>query len=198
MSAPRLRTQFQRQGRGGADFIGWSLWLLLFCGICQAGLADGAAREYEVKAQCLYHFAKYVDWPTNGFPNEGAPIYIGVIGNDQFAETLKAAVIGKNVNGHPLAIQVVERGGDASKCQILFVSYTENKRLDRILAPINSSPVLTVGEGNTFGQGGGIISFVIRNQRIRFDIDLTAAKRSGLKISSKLLSLADTVRGKPN
>ncbi|HEY3916011.1 MAG TPA: YfiR family protein [Verrucomicrobiae bacterium] len=191
-SAPRLR-----KGRPSARFAGWSLWLALAFGICGIALADGLPQEYEVKAQCLYHFAKYVEWPSNEFSASNAPITICVIGDDHFAEMLKAVVAGKTIDGRPVAVQSIERRDESQKCQILFVSFAENKRLDRILGPVNSSPVLTVGEGTAFAQEGGIISFVIRNQKVRFDIDLDAAKQAGLKISSRLLSLADTVHEKP-
>jgi len=197
MSATRASAPCLKKRCPSVRFAGWGLWLLGVFGIGGVVLGEGLPQEYEVKAQCLYHFAKYVEWPSNEFSASNAPITICVIGDGRFAEMLTGVVAGKTIDGHPVAVQSIEREDESRKCQILFVSYTENKRLDRILGAINASPVLTVGEGNAFAQGGGIISFVIRNQKVRFDIDLDAANQAGLKISSRLLSLADTVHEKP-
>jgi len=153
--------------------------------------------ESQVKALCLYNFAKYVEWPASAFPDSSTPITIGVLGTDALAETLRSVVKGKVLNGRPLAIQSLRTQEESRKCHVLFVSSAENKRLEEILRPIKSSPVLTVGEGGQFGQAGGMISFVVRGGKVRFEIDLGAANQTGLQISSKLLNLADAVHGKP-
>lgn len=180
-----------------AKAIAWSVFLGGWCGAGLIGRADVSMPEYQVKALCLYNFAKYVEWPAGSFPDANSPISIGVAGNDAFAETLKTVVKGKAINGRPIAIQTLKPGEEGRKCHIVFVSSSENKRLEEILRPVKSSPVLTVGEGEPFGQAGGIISLVIRSDKVRFDIDLAAASQARLQISSKLLGLADAVRGKP-
>ena len=165
-------------------------------GVASAQTPDIPVSESQVKALCLYNFAKYVEWPTNQFTNAAAPLSIGVIGNVEFAGTLKTLVQGKAINGHPVAIEVLKAGDDPHKCQILFFNSSENKRLADVLTPIEKCPILTVGEGEVFGQAGGIISFVVRNNRVRFDVDLGAASKARLQISARLLGLADAVHGK--
>lgn len=183
--------------RQWAKVIVWSLCLSLWGGLGPIACAGGPMSEYQVKALCLYNFAKYVEWPPTVFSETTAPLVIGVVGNDDMADILKAAVKGKAIDGHPIAVQALKPGEDAHKCHILFVSSTESKRLGEILSSIKASPVLTVGEGLPFQQAGGIICLLLRSEKVRFEIDLAAANQARLQISSKLLSLADAVRGKP-
>jgi hypothetical protein len=59
-------------------------------------------------------------------------------------------------------------------------------------------PILTVGEDAVFAQNGGIINFVLKNGNVRLEIDLAAARKAGLAISSRLLAVADVVKGRAN
>ena len=58
-------------------------------------------------------------------------------------------------------------------------------------------PILTLGETNGFCETGGVVQFVMRQRKVRFRINVTAAERAGLKISSRLLDLAEVVRQSP-
>jgi len=197
MNASKHRRCRLGRRRRLAKVIAASVFLGLWWGDCRVGRADESLSEYQVKALCLYNFAKYVEWPADAFPEAKTPICIGVIGNNEFVDTLKTVVKSKAINGHPISIQPLKAEEDGRKCHVLFVSSSENKRLEEILQPVKSSPVLTVGEDGSFAQAGGIICFAVRSNKVRFDIDLAAASQARLQISSKLLSLADAVRGKP-
>ena len=192
-----LNSKLKRRRAGSKNLmvfvIGCLVWLGVLCGVARA---EGSLSEYQVKALCLYNFAKYVDWPAESFAEAATPICIGVVGKDDFADALRTVVQGKAINGRVIAIQTFKPNEDASKCHILFVGALANKRLQEILQPIKSSPVLTVGEGAAFEKAGGVIRFVIRDNKVRFDIDVAAARQARLRISSKLLGLADAVSGK--
>ena len=176
--------------------IQWTLVFFLTAVVALAQNTNIPLSETQVKALCLYNFAKYVEWPAGQITNSSAPLSIGIMGNDDFAAILKTLVQGKTINSHPIAIQTLKPGDEVRQCQILFVNASENKRLGDLLKPLKSLPILTVGEGEAFAQAGGVISFVVRNNKVRFDIDLGAAAQARLQISSKLLGLADTVHGK--
>ncbi|SPE59119.1 conserved hypothetical protein [Verrucomicrobia bacterium] len=197
MSAASFNHRRARKWHLLAEIIRLSVCLCVWFEVRQSGRAEESMSESQVKALCLYNFAKYVEWPASAFPDSSTPITIGVLGTDALAETLRSVVKGKVLNGRPLAIQSLRTQEESRKCHVLFVSSAENKRLEEILRPIKSSPVLTVGEGGQFGQAGGMISFVVRGGKVRFEIDLGAANQTGLQISSKLLNLADAVHGKP-
>jgi len=156
------------------------------------GHAQGAQpSEYQLKAAFLYHFAQLVNWPPETFAKADSPMVIGVIGENPFGKQLEESVRGKSVNGHPLAVKEVQTLAEATDtCHILFISASEKKRLSEILAALRGKSVLTVGETEHFTETGGMINFTLEVTKIRFQINDSAAKAAGLKISSKLLSLA--------
>jgi YfiR/HmsC-like len=143
------------------------------------------------------NFTKYVEWPDAAFEQADAPITIGVVGENHFGEDLKKSVEGKSVNGRKIIIVPLETESDWSKCRILFISGSEKKRLAEIMAKVGTLPVLTVGETEQFTQQGGMVNFTRKDGKVRLEINLTAAEKAKVGISSKLLSVADVVRGKP-
>ena len=161
----------------------------LLCRGTQEVLAQSlSSREYEIKAAYLYNFIKYVDWPSYG-----DTITIGVLGGNPFGTAL-APLNGKIVKGRRLLIKEVDSLRDAQKCQIIFVSSSEKSRLQEIFENLKSARVLTVGETQGFASSGGIINFVEENNKVRFEINADAARRTGLNISSELLKLAKLVK----
>jgi len=179
----------------------WIAGLLVLFGFL-AGATSGLGgepvyTEYQVKALFLVNFSKYVSWPAGAFGDSAAPITIGVLGENKFGEHLSRAMEGKTAGGRAFAIRLVEKDEDLAGCQILFISASEKKRVAEILGKIKSLSVLTVGETENFLPQGGIINFAKKEGKVRLEIDLDAARRASLQISSKLLAVADSVRGKP-
>jgi hypothetical protein len=165
------------------------LWLAAAFALAPGLHAQSAAqREYEIKAAYLYNFIKYVDWPSSG-----DTITIGVLGYDPFGTAL-APLNGKTVKGRRLLIKHLDSVRDAQQCHIIFVSSSEKQRLQEIFESLKSARVLTVGETQGFADGGGIINFIEENNKIRFEINAEAARRTGLNISSELLKLARLVK----
>ncbi|HKV39356.1 MAG TPA: YfiR family protein [Blastocatellia bacterium] len=147
-----------------------------------------ASGEYSVKAAFIYNFAKYVEWPQIAGP--GAPLIVGVVGQDPFGGAFDQMVEGKIANGRQLVVKRLKWGDDLKQCQILFISASEERRLSQILNSLNGASVLTVGDTEQFGKAGGIIRFVLEDNRVRFEINRGAAERARLKLSSRLLALA--------
>jgi len=161
---------------------------ILWCGTPGAWAENLSSREYEIKAAFLYNFIKYVDWPSYG-----DTITIGVLGGNPFGTAL-APLDGKIVKGRRLLIKEVDSLRDAQKCQIIFVSSSEKSRLHEIFENLKSARVLTVGETEGFAASGGMINFVEENNKVHFEINADAARRTGLTISSELLKLAKLVK----
>jgi hypothetical protein len=151
------------------------------------------APEYEVKAAFLYNFAKFVEWPTQAFPSSSAPLRICVLGRDPFGDTLDRIVQGKSISGRPIVTRQVQSPLEARACHILFFSRSDAETLKQELAHVRDLPVLAVGEHEGFLLLGGIINFVIDQDRVRFEVNLEAAEHHRLKISSKLLAVARVV-----
>jgi hypothetical protein len=150
-----------------------------------------SASEYQVKAAFIYHFAKFVEWPV-GAPS--GPIKIGILGKDPFGSTLDNTVKGKTANGRTLVIKRLTRTEDARSCHIVFVSASEKSRVTEILATIKGAPVLVIGDVERFAHRGGTVNFYPEQNKVRFEVNVDAADKAGLKISSKLLSLARIVK----
>jgi hypothetical protein len=186
------RGSLVRQGRAALRvFCQWMLFgaAYIFCNATPGASAEVlSSREYEIKAAYLYNFIKYVDWPTYG-----DTITIGVLGGNPFGTAL-TPLNGKAVKGRRLLVKEVDSLRDAQKCQIIFVSSSEKSRLQEILENLKSARVLTVGETEGFASSGGIINFVDENNKVRFEINADAARRTGLNISSELLKLAKLVK----
>jgi hypothetical protein len=180
-----------------ASVAGWFALMFFVLGAPAVCSAEKSLSEYQVKALCLVNFARYTEWPPTAFADTNAPIILGILGENHFRASLEAATAGKTIGGRTVKIRYLNAGDDCTSCQILFVGATETKRLTEILAKVKAKPVLTVGESETFLQQGGVINFAIRAGRVRFDVNLDAAHEAGTQISSKVLSLADEVSGKP-
>lgn len=153
--------------------------------------------EYQVKAAFLYNFAKFVAWPQGTFVNYNDPIVICIVGQNPFGSTLEGMVQDKKVGDRAF---VVRRLGDTQQgkgCQILFIGAGEWKRVRALLDALKGAPVLTVGETDDFTSSGGIIAFQLEGPRVRIQIALEPADRAKLRISSKLLSLAEIAKKQP-
>jgi hypothetical protein len=168
---------------------------VILIGSLLAPVAQGQnAEEYQIKAAFLYNFAKFVEWPSQTFQSTAAPIVICVLGQNPFGHALEEAVAGKVVAGRGLITREVADVKQSSSCQILFIGVSERKRWRDILAGIKTGCVLTVGESAEFTASGGIISLILEDGKVRFQINVDAAAQEKIHISSKLLSLAQVVR----
>jgi hypothetical protein len=147
--------------------------------------------EYQVKAAFLLNFIKFTEWQPAAFTASDSPISICILGADPFGDSLDQVIAGESANGRKVALERLKRAPLAKACQVLFISKSE-KGLDKIL-PALGPGVLTVGDEETFIRAGGMISFIIEDRRVRFDINQTAAENAALKLSSKLLSVARSV-----
>jgi len=117
-----------------------------------------------------------------------------VWGQDPFGGALEEVVRNKTVAGRPFVVHPISNTPQAAKCQIVFVTSSERKRVRSILDDLKGHGILTVGEAEDFTANGGVINFKLKDARVRIEIDTGAAERAKLRISSKLLSLAEIVR----
>lgn len=146
----------------------------------------------EVKAAFLFNFVKFVEWPIDAAPS-GAPLVVGVLGSDGIEESLRITARGKAINGHALAVKRLSGADDVTSVHLLFVGAREKARLGDLLRRVDGISVLTVSDADRFCQSGGVIGLLMDDNRVRFDINLDAAERGRLKVSSKLLALARVV-----
>jgi hypothetical protein len=190
---------FCRQDVGSTFFRVWLVLLFLFAGFAVQNARAQVSREYKLKAVFLFHFAEFVDWPTNAFASTNSPLVIGILGNDPFGAALDETVKGESVKGHKLVVERYRRVEEIKTCHILFVAQSESPNLRRIMRNLKGRPILTVSDSDRATEDGVIIRFSTQNNKIRLKINLDASNAAGLTISSKLLRAADvvgTVKGK--
>jgi hypothetical protein len=150
----------------------------------------GESREHQIKVAYLYNFGKYVEWP----PDNKATFTIGVVGADPFGRSLDELARTKELGGRPITIRRILNADDYADCHILFITQNAADALVRdVLEKAGRHPSLIVGEETGFAQSGGIVNFYLENNRVRFEINLRAAHKSGLRISSKLWQLGRIV-----
>ena len=167
--------------------------LLLGCGILSPTSACSAATPTQVEAVFLFNFSEFVEWPPQSFPDRRSPLVIGVLGSDPFGATRDEVVRGERVNGRALAVRRFRRIEEVTDCHILFVSQSERERLAQILHQLKGRSILTVSDMEDFARAGGMIRFVLVDNKIRLRINVEAARAAGLTISSKLLRPAQIV-----
>ena len=157
--------------------------------------AQSNDEEYRIKAAFIFHFAQLVDWPENALQASSNAFYLCTFGTDPFRGALESTVAGKAIGGRVIQVRHLRQAGDVPGCQVLFLGQAEDKQIPGLLADMHNAPILTVGETPSFLRAGGMICFVLEQERVRFQINLTAAEAAKLKIGSRLLLLAQTVIG---
>jgi hypothetical protein len=150
--------------------------------------------EYLIKAAYLYNFAMFVEWPEEAFTAANAPIVVGVVGDDPFGWALDRTVLDKRINNRRIEVKRLKIDDeDVRRCHILFVSRAESSRVADLAQRIGRLSVLIVGDDADTLTSGGTIAFSVKDNKVGFAINLAAARRARLAISSKLLNLARVV-----
>ena len=159
--------------------------------LAQNGIASQAL-ERRVKAAFIYKFLGYAEFPAGAFADPGAPVTIGVVGSDEMAAELARVVAGRNVGGRPVVVRQLREGEGGNAVHLLFVAGSDSARAGRIL---KSGPpaLLPVTECELGLQQGSVINFRIVDERVRFDVSLDSAERNNVKLSSRLLTVANRV-----
>jgi hypothetical protein len=157
-----------------------------------AGAGDARAQDaadMTAKAAFLVKLAPFVDWPVRSSATD--PFVICIVGRDPFGQALDRALLGQSAAGRPIVAKRMARADRDAGCQIMYLGGSPAQSARDALAAVHAAPVLTVTAG---GRAPGIIDLSTGTDPVRFRIDDRAAAENGLKISSKLLGLAVSVR----
>jgi len=168
---------------------------LLVLGLAALGVFATPPLEQKVKAAYLYNFLLFVDWPTSAFADDSASkVQVCVIGEDPFRSAL-GPITERTAKKRGIRLSRLDSGADPGRCHLLYVSRSEEARLSELLADLADRPVLTTSDIPGFVDRGGMIGFTLKDGRVLLEANLQAARRSGLRISSKLLEVAVRVLG---
>jgi len=197
MNRPRLL----RKGRSwcARRLVASVLGSCLVCVLSQTALAQSGGeavinREYALKALFIYNFGSYVEWPPAASTNEARPFIIGILGSTPVESTLREVAVTQTINGRRIVMEQFVSADAIKPCQILFIARNSSPQdQQRAIEKLRHAPVLIVGESKGFAQRGAVVNFYVEANKIRFEINVDAALRHHLKISSKLLALAKIV-----
>ncbi|HEY3769235.1 MAG TPA: YfiR family protein [Candidatus Angelobacter sp.] len=169
---------------------------ILIFAVTMGLFAQTPATEYEVKAAYLLNFGKFIKEPAAPTSPETNKFTICVMGDDPFGQVLDATVRGEKIAGKPVAARRINRTQDAAGCQVLFISRSEEKQVRKILPALSKAGLLTVSDMPGFLDRDGMIQFTLVGNRVRFEVNLDAVQGAGLTLSSELLKVASSVKGK--
>lgn len=196
------------------------LYILLLTSFClilaaapQIRADSERSREYQIKAAFIYNFIKFIDWPKEQMVDVNKPIIIGIIGSEDFIKAFDP-IKNKKIKDRNVSIKYFTGYENLKKsnntdnrqrdkkiqalkaCHVLLFCTCDSTSIEnsnQILKALKGLPILTVGETERFLEHGGIINFLMENEKVCFEINTTAAKISKLRLSSKLLRLAKRV-----
>lgn len=155
--------------------------------------ADDAVPEYALKAAVLYNFARYTDWPSSAFHDEDdakEPLVFAILGADPFGKYLDDLLDEKELGGRKVVLKHFANIEQLDRCHVLFVSRSVEKQLKDVLKIVKPWNTFTVAEFGDFARDGGIARLFVQSLQVRFEINVDAAERAKLKISSQLLKLS--------
>ncbi len=155
---------------------------------------DSVSGEYRVKAAFVYNIAKFVEWPAESFNGPKNSLVLSIWEGNPFGSFLKS-LENKNIRGRKLHVRLDQETRKIENVHILFISPSEEKDLPKILSRIKGLPILTVSDMKLFARRGGMVNLVRVGNKIHLRINSEVLKRSGLKISSQILKLAEIVTG---
>ena len=161
-------------------------------GVATNGNGNGSALERRVKAAFLYKFLGYAEFPPGAFLDGASPVTIGVLGADDLAAELARAVAGRTVNNRPVVVRALRDTDAQVPLHLLFVGGADAVRVGRLVRQADAMLVVTECEDGL--RQGSVINFRIIDERVRFDVSLDAAERNGIKLSSRLLTVANRVQ----
>lgn len=186
-----LPSRSRRQPRAFRILIGACLLLAVFP---RAGSPQEARpNEYQVKAAFIRNFVKFVEWPNAGPAGGAFPRALCIFGADPFGPSAYVILDGSS-RGAEMPATRIGSLKEARDCRILFVSSSEKERLADVIAAVADSPVLTIADSEGGARQGIMINFYLEEEMVRFEINIEALRRAGLKAGASLLKLARIVR----
>jgi hypothetical protein len=169
----------------------WALIVGLILNSSKFAFALDAAKEYEIKSAFLYNLGSFIMWSDASFTlNKESLFRICVFGNDPFGERLEVIVNGQKILGRAIELRRFKEITQSKQCEVLFISQSEQMRIQEILNFLKKMPILTVSDMDNFVAQGGMIQFVQSDNKIRLLINPEVLQESALKPSSQLMKIA--------
>lgn len=162
--------------------------VLFFAGLLAMGMARAQERpNHEIHAAMVFNFIKYVQWPDEG---SGGDFVVGVMGEDEVFNTLKAWYDGKPKGAKKYVVKKLSSADDAASCHVVYLGKSKSKEFENIKNTITGKPVLTVTDGSGLGQKGSCINFKVVDGKLKWELNQGTFTSSNLKVSGQLSSMS--------
>jgi hypothetical protein len=172
-----------------------ALVVLIVIGFCCERIVMAGSPEYQVKAAFLLNFAKFIEWPMGAFTDDKAPLVLGIVGTDPL-ENILDILNGQVVKNRTVKVQRLSGTDGIRQCHMLYIGASEGARLGETMRAVGNSSILTVSDGlERFAQHGVSINLVLVANKVRFEVNIAAAKKAGLSVGTQLLQVAKVVEG---
>lgn len=158
-----------------------------------ASAGSDRADSREVKAVFLINFLSFAEWPPTKLGPPSGKLTIAVLGDPSFAALVESAAAGRVVNGRAIAVHAVDAPEQAATAHLLFIAPSQTRRLPAVLRAVADATVLTVGDTDGFARDGVAINLYTFDNRVRIEVNSTAAARAGVRLSANLMRLARIV-----
>ncbi len=140
-----------------------------------------------LKAAFIYHFTQYIEWSNDA----GSKTFnISILGKSPITKQLVVVTKGEKVRGKEIIVQEYENINNIEQTHILFVPQNSPVSIEKIVSFFAGLPVLIITEKKGSAENGSHINFFVSENKLKFEINMKAANRAGLKISSILLKHA--------
>jgi len=168
--------------------------IILFVGLLLPVFASAQLSEYTIKAAFLERFTRFIEWPEeSAIVDTSKPFILGVIGENPFGAILEEIYSTQKIRNKKVEIRYISDTNEIPECHLLFISKSEEKALSKILSFAKEKPILTISDTKGFAEKGVLINFSFSENKIRFEINESAVRDSGLSISYLLLRVAKIV-----
>jgi hypothetical protein len=154
--------------------------------------SDRSASLSLVTAELLVRFARFTEWPAETLAPDGRLVFCAT--DPLVADALTEVTAKQTVGAHAVSARLVQASAVPRECSVLYLGGVDARRLTAIIAAVPNANALTVGDADAFTRAGGVIQVYVEDGRMRFTVNLKAAERARLHLSSKMLTFARIVR----
>ena len=169
--------------------------IILLIMICVPNSAYADLLEYEIKAVFLERFTRFIEWPhMNPAEKPLKHFVIGVIGENPYGGLLEQIYSERKIKDRKVEIRYLEEAKESLSCHLVFISASKKHDLNQLLSFTEDKPILTVSDSKGFAEQGVLINFYMDKRRVRFIINESAVRKSGLIMNYRLLEFAKIVK----
>lgn len=146
------------------------------------------AEEYDVKIAYIKNFFDFIKWPSDN--SVSGQFIFGIIGATPFSDQAEKLSSQIKIPEKKVLVRTIADLAQVKECHVLIIGNIDAEQLKEILSITGTLPILSISDTEGFAEIGVIINLFKVDNKVKFEINYSAVKRSGLTFSSKLYKLA--------